>query len=247
MKLPKKISPDNIKESVVELKYISELPFEILLGLFFNALDDSYKYTNRSQTSPAIISKENESQSQDLEIKIGNTTLFYNSKVTIQVLSNTFVFTCIEKYIGWEDFRIEIQNFLKQINKTGHIKTWIRVGMRYISEYPEKDLKELIKFSFSFGLPMVKSLTSAFRTQFEYKNLYIILNLSNLTPTLKQTTSKDFQQIKLSVVDIDVISQNEILVLPELFKKIDENHNIEKEVFFNMLNQTFLESLNPKY
>ena len=47
MNLPKKIDPDNLKETVVEIKYLSELPFEILVGIFFNAFDKSFNYTNR--------------------------------------------------------------------------------------------------------------------------------------------------------------------------------------------------------
>jgi hypothetical protein len=47
MKLPKKITPDRIKDAIVEVKYSSKYPFEVIVGLIFKALDDSYKYTNR--------------------------------------------------------------------------------------------------------------------------------------------------------------------------------------------------------
>ena len=44
---PTKITPDRIKSAIVELKYSSKLPFEVVIGLFYKVLDDTYTYVNR--------------------------------------------------------------------------------------------------------------------------------------------------------------------------------------------------------
>lgn len=249
MQLPKKISPDNIKESVVEVKYQSNIPFEVLIGMFFNALDDSYKYTNRPPQPPAILQGSVGNPGQELKIKLGNSSLFYTDKISIQLLPNTFVFTCLEHYIGWEVYEPEIRKALEMLNQTGQITKWVRVGIRYISEYPGRDLKECINFSFSFGLPEVKSETTAFRSEFVFKGSKVILNLNNKVPVIKQNLStKQAEIILSSLVDIDVISDNlQLGNLTDLLKVIRDNHEKEKEVYFGMLTPDFLKSLKPEY
>lgn len=249
MQLPKKISPDNIKESVVEVKYLSNLPFEILLGMFFNALDDTYKYTNRPPQAPAALQGNIGNPGQELKIRIGNASLFYNDKISIQLSPNTFVFTCLERYIGWEVYEPEIKKALEMLNKTGHITKWIRVGIRYISEYRGKDLKDCIKFDFSFGLPEVISETTAFRSEFLYKGSKVILNLNNKVPVINQNLStKQVEISQSSIVDIDIISDNlQLENLSDLLKVIHDNHDKEKEVYFGMLREDFFKSLNPEY
>ena len=46
MRLLCRITPDSIKIQLLEIKYY-RVPFEVLVGFIYNALDDTYKYTNR--------------------------------------------------------------------------------------------------------------------------------------------------------------------------------------------------------
>ncbi len=251
MELPKKINPDNIREAVLELKYHSKLPFEILLGMFFNALDDSYTYTNRPIHPPTLIPGLSVNPGQELTINIGNISLFHNDKISVRVSPNSLVFACLEqyRYIGWENFGPEIERALRMLEKTGQITKWFRVGIRYISEYPKMDLKECIKFSFSFGLPEVLSETTAFKSEFFFQGSKVILNLNNKVQVIKQNISNRQQEkVPTSIIDVDVISDNlEITNLDELLKVIEETHIKEKKVYFGMLTESYLKSLNPEY
>ena len=44
---PIKITPDRLKDTIIEIRYTSSVPFEILVGLFYQNLDDTYTYTNQ--------------------------------------------------------------------------------------------------------------------------------------------------------------------------------------------------------
>lgn len=241
MALPKKINPANIREAVVEVRYDSDLPFEVLVGIFFNALDDTYIYTNRPlQQQPAI---------QGLPANPTVSNLFYNEKVSVQLMPNSFAFTWLNQYSSWKEYQPEIARTLKQLMATGRVKNIIRVGLRYISEYPEKDLRECFKFSFSFGLPQIKSETTAFRSEFIDSGTRIILNLNNKVPFFKPNpTTKQLESIRTSIMDIDVIKENlTITSLQELLNVIEDNHTKEKEMFFGMMNDDYLASLKPEY
>src|SRR6185312_2235690 len=206
MRLPTKITPDSISEAVVEIRYLANLPFEVLLGLFFEAFDESYTYTSRPPKPPRQGLYEN--RQQGLVINLGGEKLLYNDKITILLRNNAFVFSCLDGYIGWEAFRPEVEKAVKTIEGTGKITKWNRVGLRYISQYPNTDLKACTNFDFTFGQPSIKSTSTALRTEFNYEGTKVILNLSNQVPMLRrQTVNKIPETVPTSVIDVDVIKE----------------------------------------
>jgi uncharacterized protein (TIGR04255 family) len=133
-------------------------------------------------------------------------------------------------------------------NSTKRIVTWTRVGFRYISEYPEKELKDCVKFNFTFGLPDIQSKTTAFRSEFDYKGSKAILNLSNKVPVIIKNTFNQVEIIPTSITDIDVITEVlKLTSLEDLLKVIEDCHAKEKELYFRIINDEFLKSLNPQY
>ena len=164
-------------------------------------------------------------------------------------MSNTFVFNCLSQYIGWADYKPEIEKALRILMSTKYIQQCTRVGLRYISHYTETDLKNCIKFNFTFGLPEIQSETSAFRSEFQFHGAKVILNLNNNVPFIKQQLStKQVELIQTSIIDIDVIADKlQVRSLEKLMDVIEDNHTNEKEIFFGMLNEDYLKSLNPEY
>ena len=156
-----------------------------------------------------------------------------NDKISIQLRDNTFIFSCLDKYIGWKNFRPEIEKAIEIVENTGKIQKWNRVGLRYISEYPNTDLKECTNFDFRFGLPNIKSSSTAFRSEFLYKGSKVILNLSNQIPVAHQKALNKMPEIiPTSIIDIDVIQEpiKEEDTL-KLINLVDSMHLVEKEVF----------------
>lgn len=249
MKIPKKISPDRIKDAIVEVKYTSKIPFEVALGMFYNSLDETYMYTNRHIGKQQIPSALPSNLLEKLEIQFGNRASFYNDKIKIELQPNSIIFNCLNDYISWDIYKIEIEKVLSQLSKAAVIEVFIRVGVRYISEYPDIDLKDCVKFSFTFGMPAIVSDSYSFRSEFKQDNLRIILNLNNKLPVLSPKNSTNQLSITpVSNIDIDVIMENiTVSDYNELLKSIEITHSKEKDVFFNLLNEKFLASLNPVY
>lgn len=244
MKLPRKIDPDRIKDSIVEVKFTSQLPYEIYLGQIYQSLDESYKYTNR----PALGQKNIQlpvDVPRELKLTFGAPlSLFFNDKIKFEIQNGSIIFNCIDKYITWELYFPEITNVLNQIYTSKCISSFNRVGLRYISEYPETDIKSITKFTFSFGMPEVSSDNYSFRSEYKKDNFRVILNLTSKIPALNADSTKR----TISSIDIDVISETfEIIELASLFDLMDKLHNLEKVTFFNLLQEDFLMSLNPQY
>jgi uncharacterized protein (TIGR04255 family) len=249
MKIPKKISPDRIKDAIVEVKYTSKIPFEVALGMFYNSLDETYLYTNRPIGKQQIPGALPSNLLEKIEIQFGNRALFYNDKIKIELQPNSIIFNCLNEYISWDIYKIEIEKVLSQLSKAVVIEAYNRVGVRYISEYPDIDLKDCVKFSFTFGMPEIVSDTYSFHSEFKLDSLRIILNLNNKLPVLSPKNSTSLLSITpVSNIDIDVIMENiTVSDYKELLECIERTQMKEKEVFFNLLNDNFLASLNPIY
>jgi uncharacterized protein (TIGR04255 family) len=249
MKLPKKISPDRIKDSIVEVRYAVDVPFEIAVGIFYQSLDDTYTYTNSplgQQTFPASLPA---NFSQEITLSLGTQSIFYNDKIKVQLKANSIIFNCLDRYISWKEYRHEIEKVLNQFAKAEVIKNFVRIGVRYISEYPKTDLQNCVKFSFTFGAPDIKSNTYAFSSDFLSDDFRIILNLKNKLPVIKQDSKEASSVITpVSIIDIDVILDKlDITDNSSLLANIDKVHLRQKELFFNLLKEEFLKTLNPEY
>lgn len=246
MKLPKKISPDRIKEAVVEIKYTSNVPFEVIIGLVFKALDDTYTYTDRPIDLPDLQGFEQKGILLDYEKQY----FFLNSKIKLELKPNSLIFTCLKQYsyISWLEYLPEIINTMDQIHNSGAFENFIRVGTRFISEYPNIDLNNCVKFSFSFGLPDVSSSNYSFKTEFEYLSNRVILRFNNKLG-LFSIDSYEPVTAFISQIDIDVLRVINVKStnLEELFENLNSIHDIEKEIFFSVLKDDFLNSLNPEY
>ena len=246
MQLPKKINPDRVKDAIVEVKYYSEIPFEVLVGFIFKSLDDeSFTYLNRP---PALNIPQVSGKLATLSL--GNQYIFTTEKIKLQLQPNSLIFNILgsSSYIGWQDYFPEIEKVLSQIAGNGIVKYYNRVGVRFISEYPDIDLKDCIKFNFTFGLPKVDSKTYSFKSEFELNQKRVILNLNNRLPILRNKEEPDSNFI--SRIDIDIV-KTEIEVaddkFSELLEVIDSAHEDEKYIFFNILKSEFLKTLNPEY
>ncbi len=251
MKIPKHITPDNLKDAIVEIKYTASVPFEVAFGLFYKTFDDTYTYTNRpigNQQLPVPMPMPF-NLPQELKISFGEQTLFYNDKIKIELKPNSIIFNCLKEYITWDKYKPEIEKVLNQLTEAKIIENYTRIGIRYINVYPNIDLKNCIKFSFSFGMPEINSETYTFHSEFKVDDLRVNLNLNNKLQIISPKAFLNQVAIApISIIDIDVIKENfSETDINKLLQNIEEVHIKEKDIFFNLLNENFLATLNPIY
>jgi uncharacterized protein (TIGR04255 family) len=248
LKLPRKITPDNIREAIVELRYETLLPFNVIPGIVFKIFDNTYTYTDRPISTRPRQKHGAVAKNGELTIRIDNQVLIYNEKIIMYVQPNSFRFTCKNDYIGWQDFRDEIMKAVKLIQNDEIVAHWSRIGVRYISDYPGQDLRDCTKFNFTFGFPETRSETVGLRSEFAYEDSRVILNLSNHVPLQFTNQRGSVETITASVIDIDVIRNiDSSYNMGRVMETMDQVHQQQKKLFFGLLTEDFLKSLQPEY
>lgn len=243
MKLPKKISPDCLIDTFVQIRYIpNKFPTEAVLGVLFNALDDTYVYLDNS---PPI-----DPNSQLITIGPANMQMFVRDsiQVTLQPYSILFNKTPNEPYQGWKDYFDNIKHFIEVAFSINLFKQIDSIGVRYVSKYVNKDIKEIVKYNFSFGFQEVASKTYSFKTEFEFNSKRVILNLHNMLPENPISTNMGLGNLFSTHVDIDVISNNlGVNEANALYNSIQETHDVEKEIFWRLITEEYKQTLLIQY
>lgn len=252
MGVPSKISPDNIRDSIVEVKYVGKFPFEIIMGYFYQVLQSDFKFANkvptkRKVTSPTVM----EGVPQEIFFALNNSPVFlYNEKIKIQFQQNSIIFNCLEEYVLWKNYKPQILSVLAKIHSTNVISSYERVGLRYISEYQGMDIVDKIRFTYPLGTINKSIVNTGFKTEFFEEDFKVILNL-NLNSIMPPFEGKDITDANnyLSLIDIDVIREKlQTQNIDVVFDIIEKAHAIEKNLFFNcVMKKEFIETLNPEY
>lgn len=235
MELPKKITPDNIKNAIVEFSVSYNTAYEVVLGLVLNKVmkDKSYNYA-RTHNVPS-----------EMQQLVSRNYLFYNDKIKFQFSPQAININCLNSYISWREYLPQIKKILSLIVSIGEGIKINRLGLRYVSEYENKDLKESLKFNFTFGFPEISSNHYSFNTEFEYKKAIVILTIRNQMPSRISNEIKNLSHIDIDVIkkDLDINFSDKNLIIQNL----EQSHSYEKEIFFGIVKNDFLKTLKPEY
>ena len=238
--LPKQIKPCPINQAVVEIRFNSSLPSDAIFGVVFNKLKDSYKNAERLPILQLPEAVRNQDPNLLFQPHYKLLKDYYAIQVGPKVLSLAIT---DQKYSTWESYYAEIQNVFENIKEVGFISEVIRVGLRYINFFTEDIWKNI-----NISVKIINDETSPeemfVRTVLKKDEYKINLQTGN------QLRLEENNQVvgRASVIDIDTFIEAEKI---EFFENMDsileKSHSIEKSIFFGLLKDDFLKSLNPEY
>jgi len=247
MLLPKKLNPDNLKDTLIEIRYLQGIQQELMLGFVSSILDPlGYQFISAPSQNINIAFNNN----QQIAFGMGNNNggFFIKDNVRIQFVANQIIFNCMaDKYVGWEKYFQIISDVIRNLFDKNAIKDFNRVGIRYISEFIDIDIYQKIKGTIDISNTGLKLDNSILRLADESDNLKTYVVLTNKAKRISQTPQRQ-KIIEASLVDVNVYeSFNPVSDLDVLNNKLNQIHAKEKEVFFGLINDEFLKTLNPEY
>jgi len=246
MDLPKKIKPDNLVETIVEIRMNPMCPPELWAGMISAHIQKlGYRYIPAPQLSVRL--DKNGKMAVSVESGKENTTqgIFIKDNLRFVMQSNSLSFNCnMGHYVGWDIYQKEIQNVIVVIQECGIAKEFNRVQIRYISEYQNIDIMNYIR-----GTINIDSEIGSFKNQ-EMKlnrtdgNMKVFVSLVNMT----KRKSVNGEERMSSLFDVNIYENfNSSDSVEFIIKLLNKIHKVEKETFFGLLKEGFVKSLNPEY
>ena len=237
MRIPRKID-DRLKDAIVNVQFQPGIPGNAVEGAFFTLCKGEFQVVTIGQSNAIQID----------QLIIQPQQSFYvhrDGKFRVDINANSITFNLIDGYAGWREYFTIIRSTLSALFDAKIISRALRVGVRYISVFDQQRIFDQIIPELNFNPFDETSSRAQFRIELPRQDFLVILTLINAFP---KTVGDDVKEI-YSVIDIDTFKLFEPMIESgtDLLKWLDGAHDEQKEVFFSLLKQEFVDSLNPLY
>lgn len=239
MPRPTKISPDPIIDAVVEFRFESEIPPDAVLGMLFSVVRGEFSNFNKLP----IAEIPDEIRRNDPQLKFAPCYQSISKGYRLSVGPSVISLGTSGNYVGWkENYYPFLQHIIGQLEKSGIVKSFQRIGIRYI-DFFETDIFEKITLAIKLNEKPLVAKQTTISTIFEHDDLMTRVNIQNNT-----VIQRENKQHIGSIIDTDTFLEPKgSLPFKELVTLIDKQHEISLTVFFDLLKPEFLETLNPEY
>ena len=239
MKLPIKIDPCPIVEAIVEIRFDSFLPGDAIFGVIYNQFKEEYpKYTKQPilQLPEAI-------RSRDPNLIFKPHYKMQKDNFMVQIGPKVFSIVNVGEYCGWDLFFKTILEAFNIISNSNVVEKVIRFGLRYINIFEGFDIFEESNFKAVLNDKPYENAKADITIETpsgEYSHKFKIVNHA--------TVSVENKKVKGSVIDIDISIEKPIdMFFDKMNEILETSHVEEKKIFFGLLKQSFIDSLNPTY
>lgn len=237
-KLPIKISPCPIIETNIEIRFVPNFPPDAVIGIIYNLLSSKDRC---SLIQRPIMQLPAEVRTNDPQLKYQPTHTIQTPHSLVHVGPYVTVIQIPNvDYPGWKEFRKIIDNIISLLRKIRLIQRVDFIGLKYLNFF-KFDIFNQVNLSIE-GLPKMGNST-VFRTELENDKFTNVLQISNGVHVKNPRFESDGSLIDITTI---VLARHG-LTLDNIMTHIDEARKGEKELFFSLLKQEYLNTLSPEY
>jgi uncharacterized protein (TIGR04255 family) len=229
LKLPKKISPNPLISSTIEVRFSSDISSEEAVEAITKVLQNDF---------PQLKKRDIPEKKGIPELEYLAKYILSNDDYHIFIDNNIIAFENIGEYHLWDNYYPIVKENLLKISEVIPINEIKGIGLRYISFFKYiETLSECFNFKFESPLPNYKLENEFFRTQLCKDDININLHLVKNAKVIKNDIQNEG-----TLIDIDVTQYSNLpsYIGDELFDTIKILHKEEKELFFTILKKDFL-------
>lgn len=235
--LPKHISPDGLKDSIVVINFYTDYNRTKIESIVHEALEQS-----RPDSFTKIPLGRNEMLQLANSHKDVPEYFFSDGFYKIIVESNKISFNILEKYTGWGNYCRFIYHVLFNIFPYIIMEG---ASLRYISIMPNQSIIENLDGCIALNqMKIFKGSTFNFNC-----NVSDEKNGISAIAIVRLTEQGMINGIYTSIRDIEVKYDSLGQKFPQDKFEVVLNtlHNMEKDIFFKLLKRTYVDSLNPEW
>jgi uncharacterized protein (TIGR04255 family) len=238
-RLPTRIDPCPIVEAIAEIRFVSAVPEQVILGLIYAQVRE--RFPGNVLLPLALI---------PVEARLLNPALIYQP--TAQFPSEEFLIQVGSRvaglaikptrYPGWPRMRTEIAYLFEALQKAAFISEAERLALRYTNFF-EDDVYQKIKLNVLLDGKAYRSHEMAIMTSFPMGAATARLSVAN-----NAVATIDGKAVPGSILDVDVwFSSLDFDLFERGLESFEEAHLLQKQIFFGLLKPEVVASLNPIY
>lgn len=238
-RLPIRTEKCPIVDALIEIRFETSLYPNAVFGLIYDAIRSDYP--GNVEKLP-ILQLPDQLREQDPGFRFKPHYKIENSGFIIQIGPDVLTISSKMPYLGWSVFESHVFHILATVIKRGIISKVTRLGHRYINFFPGNVFPDLnIEFSMCNG-SYIPTGTIIY-TETKDGEFINTLQLSN-----NATSEKDGIVTYGTVIDIDTYRIFDHISFIDTYEEnIDIAHKTGKKIFFSLLKDELLNSLNPIY
>lgn len=237
MKWPSSIAPCPIREAVAEVRFESNVPADAVFGIVYQTLKKDYP---KVEELP-IAALPSQMRNADKDLWFQPHYRLISSTSTVLVGPKTIAVGMHGEYPGWVSLSATMKNVLREFNTAAIVKQPVRFGLRYISFFPF-DIYPKLQLKISVNEESWDGEETFFKTVLARGGCKSLLQVGKGLALVGKPGETG------SVIDIDTFTtETGGEFLSVLDKFLESAHQSQKELFFTLLKQEFLQSLNPVY
>lgn len=239
MKLPEKITPCPIVEAIIEIRFESDLPGDATFGIAYNAFKDEYSSVEKLP----ILQIPDAIRSKDPNLMFSPHYKLQKENFLLQIGPKVFSLVNTKEYSGWDLFSEKAYETFDKISQLGIAKQIIRVGLRYVNIFKGLDIYEKSNLKMILHENSFNTSKLNLTAEVPADNCVNLLRMINNAEVMIEN-----ETLSGSIIDIDTVPEKISGGFFDNMKEIIEKAHVEeKKLFFGLLKDDFLESLNPEY
>jgi uncharacterized protein (TIGR04255 family) len=238
-KIPKLIDHGHIIDSVVEIRFVPKNERTAFLDIIATVRD----FIPNFKFQPTDIPRQIRLGDTQFEFSVEGTLV--GEEYTVGIGFNTIVFNCHKGYKSWKEFFPFITRVLEAAKPS--INKIIRIGVRYTNFFEGNN--DLSKFNVLFNVGSQQNAVQSEKVHQMVLKFSLMKDIVSYNVTIANQASIPKALSPGALIDVDAYMDKQLhsSVDHELFSQIDLVHDKEKEMFFSLLSDSFLKSLNPRY
>ncbi len=238
--IPKKLGKCPLVDALLEIRFNSNLDKSVIFGFIYSLVKEDYpgRVVNLplSQIPAQIRDNDPNYQFKPLYRLEGKETI-------LQIGTDVICLSSKIPYIGWEVLSEKARVIINSLYDSGVIKNVIRLGHRYVNFFEgiidsnlNMSLEFVHKYNIANNLIRTEIIDGEFINTLQYSNSAEYRSLPS-SPVKKG-----------SLIDIDTFRvYRDDTFSHNIMHEINSAHKSEKELFYSLLKQEFIQELDPVY
>ena len=240
-RMPLRLEKCPLVDALIEIRFESSIIGSAIFGIIYNLIRNDYK---GPVTNLPILQVPEQIRKNDPNLKFKPLYRIEAEKYIIQIGDDVLCISSKIPYTGWDEFSSRTIELIKKISGENIINRVLRIGHRYVNFF-EGDIMDKLTIS----KPTISGYqTNNILVRTEIRDCDDFIDTVQITNSAMYKSPFNTDTLLGSLIDIDSFKEyGNNYFLENLESEINKVHTCEKNMFFSLLTEEFLNSLNPVY